>query len=196
MSRLPRFPQPPRDRYSYDNEAAFRREVATWLAGVQGLAGEAGSVATAAWEDITGTPTTLAGYGITDAQAKIERDTVQVTTASLAVDATENGTIALGKSGFILNAVADRAAWVRLYGTAAERTADAARDIADDPTNDAPVLAEFLFDASHLTIPTAPLIGYTNRDGSPVTTIYYAITNKSAGTSTVTVTFTRMNLEN
>jgi hypothetical protein len=118
---------------------------------------------------------------------------VNVTTASLADDAEETGTVALGKNGFILNVVADRACWVRLYGTAAERTADAARLITEDP--DVPVLADLIFEAGALTIPCAPLIGYANRDGTVVTSIYYSIINTSGATSTVSVDFTRLTLE-
>jgi hypothetical protein len=132
---------------------------------------------------------------VSGAQATLARGDEVITTASLAVDAEETGTVALGKSGLILNVAADRACWVRFYGTAAERTADAARLITEDPDDDVPVLADLIFSASLLTIPTAPLIGYTNRDGSPATTIYYSIINKSAGTSTVEVTVTRLNLE-
>jgi hypothetical protein len=123
------------------------------------------------------------------------RGDVVVTTGSLANDAEETGTLALGKAGFILKVVADRACWVRFYGTSAERTADASRLITEDPADDVPVLADLIFSASLLTIPTAPLIGYTNRDGSPVTSIYYSIINKSGATSTVQVTVTRLTLE-
>jgi hypothetical protein len=128
------------------------------------------------------------------AGAPARSDTV-VTTGSLANDAEETGTIALGKAGLILKVVADRACWVRFYGTSAERTADASRLITEDPADDVPVLADLIFSASLLTIPTAPLIGYTNRDGTPVTSIYYSIINKSGATSTVQVTVTRLNLE-
>jgi hypothetical protein len=128
-------------------------------------------------------------------QDTLARGDVVITTGSLAVNAEETGTVTLGKSGLILNVEADRACWVRFYGTAAERTADAARLITEDPDDDVPVLADLIFSASLLTIPTAPLIGYTNRDGSPATTIYYSIINKSAGSSTVEVTVTRLSLE-
>jgi hypothetical protein len=128
-------------------------------------------------------------------QDTLARGDVVITTASLAVDAEETGTVTLGKSGLILKVVADRACWVRFYGTSAERTADAARLITEDPSDDVPVLADLIFSASLLTIPTAPLIGYTNRDGSPATTIYYSIINKSAGSSTVAVTVSRLSLE-
>jgi hypothetical protein len=128
-------------------------------------------------------------------QATLARGDVVITTGSLAVDAEETGTVTLGKSGLILKVVADRACWVRFYGTSAERTADASRLITEDPADDVPVLADLIFSASLLTIPTAPLIGYTNRDGTPATTIYYSIINKSAGSSTVQVTISRLSLE-
>lgn len=42
--------------------------------GPQGPQGPQGPAGSNAWEDITGTPTTLAGYGITDAYTKEEID--------------------------------------------------------------------------------------------------------------------------
>lgn len=195
MSAPPRFPAPPAG-YDYQNEAAFRRAIATYLAGLESQQAGTGGAGSSAWGDITGTPTTVAGYGITDAQEEIARAAVTVTTASLADDTEETGTVVLGKTGLIILVEADRACWVRLYGTAAERTADAARLITDDPTNDAPVLAELVFDAAHLAVPCAPLIGFTNRDGTPATTLYYSIINMSGSTSTVQVDFTRLILEN
>ena len=194
MSRLPRFPTP-RRVYDEQNEAQFRRDLATFLSGIQGFAGSSGSASSVAWADITGKPTTLAGFGITDGQQKIERAIVSVTTASLANGDIEEGEITLGKTSFLLLAEADVGCWVRLYGTEGERAADSGRLITSDPTNDAPVLCELIFDDDHLSIPMAPLIGLTNRDGTPVTTIYYSIQNLAGSTGTVTVDFTRIILE-
>jgi hypothetical protein len=142
------------------------------------------------WDNTAGEWVAAAAPGSSPA-----RDDEVITTGSLADGAEETGTVALGKSGFILKVTADRACWVRFYGTSAERTADAGRLITEDPDDDVPVLADLIFSASLLTIPTAPLIGYTNRDGSPATSIYYSIINKSGATSTVQVTITRLNLE-
>lgn len=190
MSAAPRLPSPPVS-YSQRDQAETRRSIEAALANAQSVLGAADAVTLPiAQSDVTGLETALAGK-----QASLVRGTVTVTTASLADGATETGTVVLGKTGLVLEVTADRACWVRLYGTSAERTADASRDVADDPTNDAPVLAEFVFDASGLTIPCAPLAGFTNRDGTPASTIYYAITNQSGSASTVQVAFARLALE-
>lgn len=128
-------------------------------------------------------------------QALLAQGVVQKVTGSLADNAEETGTIVLGKNGLILKVVTDRACWVRLYGTAAERTADATRLITADPADGVPVLADLIFTVGNLTISTAPLIGYANRDGTVVTSLYYSIINKSGSTSTVTVDATRLTLE-
>jgi hypothetical protein len=135
----------------------------------------------------------VAGEWVPGSPTGLSQGDVNVTTGSLADLAEETGTVALGKNGLILKVVADRACWVRLYGTAAERTADAARLITEDPEE--PVLADLIFTGALLTIPCAPLIGYANRDGTVVTTIYYSIINTSGSTSTVSVDFTRLALE-
>lgn len=165
-----------------------------------------GGVTLIDWAQITNRPTTLAGYGIADAytQAQVNsllaakaeawaRTDVVVTTASLADLATENGTVALGKSFELFKAVADRFCRVRLYQTAAARTADAGRGIGTDPATAAGVIADLIFTAlSGLTIVCQPRIPGENHDGPVTSTIYYAITNMSGSASTVQVTFTRV----
>jgi hypothetical protein len=156
--------------------------------GTNWVPGTAGGAHTHPISDVTGLQTALDGK-----QPLLAQGDVVVTTASLADGVKEEGTVALGKNGLILKVVADRACWVRLYGTSAERTADNARVVEEDP--DVPVLADLIFEAGALTINCAPLIGFANRDGTVTTTIYYAITNTSGASSTVEVTFTRMVLE-
>lgn len=183
-----RLPTPP-PVYDARDQAELRRALAAALEQVQNtLAAPDPVTLPIGQDDVSGLEAALGAK-----QASLARGTVAVTTASLDDDAAETGTVSLGKAGFLLSVTSDRAAWVRLYGTSAERAADASRDIDDDPT--APVLAEFIFDGSTLTIPCAPLAGFTNRDTTPSSSIYYCITNKSGATSTVAVTFTRLALE-
>lgn len=220
MSGIARLPTPPK-YYDQRDQAELRRAIETFLASVQGLFAETGSASssggavssvfgrsgavaalaadyaafyaalshTHSQSEVTGLVAALAAK-----QATLARGTVTKTTASLANNAEEASTVTLAKSGLILKVVADRACWVRLYGTASERTSDAARLITQDPGNVA-VLADLVFDAGHLTINCAPLIGYANRDGTPATTLYYSIINKSGSTSTVQVDFTHQSLE-
>lgn len=158
------------------------------------------------WSQISNTPITLAGYGITDAYTKTEVDSslatkadaavridTQVTTASLANNATENGTVTLGKSFELYKVVVDKHCRVRLYQTAADRTADAARPIGTAPDAGEGLITELIFDAIvGNTIRLAPRAAGENQDTPVVDTIYYAITNMSGGTATVTATFTHV----
>lgn len=210
MSGVARLPAAP-PGYNQRDQNELRRAIETFLAGVQGLASAASSGGTGggvtlpiAESDVTGLVADLATLtgglatltsGLAAKQAAIARATVTVTTASLANNATETGVVALAKAGAILSVVADRACWVRLYASNAERTADAGRLITADPANTVPVLAELIFTASVLTINCAPLIWYANRDGSPATDIYYSIKNLSGGTHTVQVGITHDGLE-
>jgi len=111
-----------------------------------------------------------------------------VTTASLAAGATANGTATLPKtSALVGHLAADRACWVRLYATAAARTADAARLTTDVIPPGAGILADFRFSGA-VSIGIGPILLLANDDGTVAATIYYAITNESGATSTVTVT--------
>ena len=115
---------------------------------------------------------------------------VTVTTASLADAATENGTVLLGKTATVQILTVDRACWVRLYATAADRTADNARVLGTpaDPTTN--ILGEWSFTASG-TQRRLGIIVY-NGDSPRTGLIYYSIVNKSGGTHTVAATFTRL----
>lgn len=82
---------------------------------------------------------------------------------------------------------------VRLYPTAALRTADLSRPRTTPPASRDVLLFEAIFTAAG-TIPTvsAPL---QNLDGSPADVIYASVTRDAAGTGTVTVTITGIPLE-
>ena len=122
------------------------------------------------------------------------RATVTKTTASLANNAVENGTVTLAKSGNLYQLIVDRACRVVLYATSADRTADAARLIGTPATPGTGVLCEFAPTASGTT-DCGPAIVYYNGDGSPTSSIYYAITNLSGATHTVQVQFVHLRLE-
>lgn len=96
MSGTPRFPAPSK-LYDIRNEAEFRREVASFLSSIQGLAGAGGSTFTQAQADLlyaslththafselTSKPTTISGYGITNAYTKTEVDAAILVGAAL-----------------------------------------------------------------------------------------------------------------
>jgi hypothetical protein len=123
--------------------------------------------------------------------------TVSVTTASLANGATQTGTIALGKAGILHFVTSSAAAWVRLYGTAAARAADATRAQAIDPVPGTGVYADLFpgVSGAALAFPASPPIEYRNNDGPRTAAIYYSITNESGVTAAITVDFQILVLE-
>jgi hypothetical protein len=123
------------------------------------------------------------------------RGTVAGATASLADDATGDLSLAIGKIATALKIQTSAAAWVRLYSTAAYRTADAGRLITEDPEGEHGLIGEVLTDAGNLTLDLDPPFLGANLDGSPASTWYLAVQNKSGGTVAITVTVTRLVME-
>lgn len=123
------------------------------------------------------------------------RQTFNTTTGSLAnnTTATPNITNAL-KSYLLFKIQTDRAAWIRVYTSAAARTADASRSIDVDPLPGSGVIAEVITTGASTQVLTPAVIGF-NDDTTPSSTIYLSVTNRSGTTGTVTVTLTALKLE-
>lgn len=137
---------PPSERYDRQNEAAFRNAMERLLKKLLNIPSrtEATTIVNNTVTDIT-----IVGQAV-------RRSTVTLTTPLMAPGSYEEGTLALGGDTDLVKIVSDQAGWLRLYRTAADRTADAARAITDDPTT--PVAAEFIFtDPSYLDIDLAPV---------------------------------------
>jgi len=124
----------------------------------------------------------------------MSRASVVVTTASLADLATENAAPTIAKTALLLSVQTDRAAWVRVYNSAAARTADASRSIADDPVASSGVVAEIITTGAE-TINLAPPYEIYSAEAVPSANLSVAIQNRSGSTSTVQVTFTYLVLE-
>lgn len=120
----------------------------------------------------------------------LARTSITWTTGSLANNASENDDEAMAKACQAYSITTDRAARVRAYSTSAHRTADAARAAGTDPTGNHGCLLDVVLVAGTLTIDFSPLVNLVNLDGTPATTIYFAVTNTSGSTSTVQVTIT------
>lgn len=114
------------------------------------------------------------------------------TTASLADAATEVGTVALGKSYRVQKVAADRACRIRLYTTAAKRTADASREVGDDPGDDAGCLLDIVLTAGLLSLELSPQADGCNGDDPATGDAYLSLTNLSGGSHTVAATFTHL----
>lgn len=116
------------------------------------------------------------------------------TSGTLADNATGNIDLGGFKSYALLYIDADRESWVRVYPTSSARTADAARDITEDPDPSIGVIAEALVDGFTPVIISPGAIGF-NGDATPTTTVYVAVTNKSGTITSINVSLTMLKLE-
>lgn len=115
-------------------------------------------------------------------------------TASTPVDVTvpansrTNVDLPLSKSYRILSLTVNHACRVRLYATAANRTADAARPIGTDPTDGTGVMLDFNATAAG-TFNLSPLVDGANMETVPTSTISALVDNLTSGSLTVNVSF-------
>jgi hypothetical protein len=116
--------------------------------------------------------------------------TVTYTTASLANNAIEKGTVSLGKNYLISNISTDVPARVRVYLSTATRDADEARAVGVDPTDDHGVMVDLVTTVGELSWSMSPSVA-----GHCATVAGISVTNLSGSTDTVTVTFTEFVLE-
>jgi hypothetical protein len=145
---------------------------------------------------------TVDPYGRVTAAAQVSfpstfpsRVTATFTSSSLA-DTVEDNThnVTMAKSYRLLSVQADRACRVRLYATAAARTADAARLIGVDPTGNHGVVIDLVFTAADTWL-LAPQVLGSSMESVPASTIAIAVQNRSGSTHTVALTFTYIQSE-
>jgi hypothetical protein len=87
------------------------------------------------------------------------------------------------------------AAWVRVYASSADRTADTSRTIYTDPTVNAGVIAEVITTGNQIIRISPGVLGYN--DESPTTNIIpISVVNKSGSANNITVKLTILPLEN
>lgn len=135
-------------------------------------------------------PSTVTGGG----GSLQSRSNVGTTTTSLANGATGNITIT-GYKGYMMYKIqTSAAAWVRVYTDVASRTADSSRAEGVDPAPGSGVIAEVITTGAQTILLSPGTIGFSN-EGTPSTNIECAVTNKSGGTTTITVTLTVVQLE-
>ena len=93
----------------------------------------------------------------------------------------------LGQSGVLVSGSSDIEAWVVLYPTAAERTADAGRNYGLDPSPGSGVLAEFLIPAAG-TVIASPGTYYFNNDTAATDAIYAAVRTTAGANADAQIT--------
>lgn len=149
----------------------------------------------ATWHDqttATDTPITAAALNTIEAgitAATHVRATATATTSSLAANASDSSqNITLGQGFTALSIRTTRPARVRLYSTAAARTADLSRAIGTDPASSAGVILDYVTIAANTTYSLSPLVTGANLEASPTDAISMTVTNLDSTTGTVTVT--------
>lgn len=131
----------------------------------------------------------------TSAASTPTRAAAQATTSSLAPAAVDSTTtITLAKAYRLYSIQTSRPARVRLYDTAAHRTADLGRTAGTDPASDAGVILDF-YATDTSTHALSPLVDGANLETVPTTAISMTVTNYDTATGTVTVTLTYLPTE-
>lgn len=124
------------------------------------------------------------------------RRLVSFSTSSLAADASENVDVEIDESALALSLAANRPSRVRAYSTAAQRTADSAREIGTDAVDGSGLLLEVVFTDTLLQIkPLSPIAVLTNFDTPVTEDIYFAVQNLDVSTGVVTVSVNVMRAE-
>jgi len=115
------------------------------------------------------------------------RRTASVTTAELDPMERADVEITLAKATELLRTTTDYPAWVCIYSSAAERTADATRDIDTAGVTGTGFQAE-IFTQPNLSVPSSPKIGLWNDDSPITSTFYLAVMNLDSVARAITVT--------
>jgi hypothetical protein len=131
---------------------------------------------------------------ITALESGLTRTTINANTASLASNATGNVTITGYKSYLLYKIQTSAAAWVRIYTDTASRAADASRNELTDPNPGSGVISEAITTSAETILISPGVIGFSN-ESTPSANIELAVTNKSNGTTSITVTLTVLRLE-
>lgn len=127
--------------------------------------------------------------------AAATRGSAAATTSSLAPAASDSTTtISLAKAYRLYSIQLSRPARVRLYDTAAHKSADTSRVYGVDPASDAGVILDFYAtDTAAHTL--SPLVDGANLETTPSTVISMTVTNQDSSTGTVTVTVAYLRTE-
>lgn len=134
---------------------------------------------------------TISGAALTSLAG---RGDVFGTSVSLTNGATGNITITGFKGYMMYKITTSAAAWVRIYTSTSARTADSGRVEGTDPTPGSGVIAEVVTTGAETVLMSPGVVGFNN-ESIPNSNIEVAVTNKSGGTTTITVTLTIVKLE-
>jgi hypothetical protein len=122
------------------------------------------------------------------------RTTANAATSSIANNASGNISITAAKTYALLKVQTSAAAWVTLYTDSTSRSNDASRAETTDPLPGSGVIAEVITSGAATQVMTPGVIGW-NDDGTPASTVYAKVVNKSGSTQAITVTLHYLPLE-
>lgn len=132
---------------------------------------------------------------ITGAALGVRQTTSPVTATSVADGVRAEVDITAHKSYNLYSITANKACWVRLYDSAASRTADAARTQGTDPAPNAGVVAEAIFTGNGGTVNFTPgVIGY-NFENPVTSNVAVAVVNNHGSTQNIDISLTVLQLE-
>jgi len=166
--------------------------------GPTGAQGAQGSGGTAGAQGAQGNTGSSGSAGAQGAQGNTgsagSRTTANASTGTIANNASANISITAAKVYALLKIQTSAAAWVTLYTDSTSRSNDSSRNETTDPTPGSGVVAEAITTGAATQIITPALIGWNN-DGTPASTVYAKVVNKSGSTGSITVTLHYLPLE-
>jgi len=148
------------------------------------------------YQDVNTAQWVVANSGLADSEegGTTTRTTANASTSSIVNDAYANIEISASKSYVLHKIQTSAAAWVTLYTDSTSRSNDSSRSQGTDPTPNSGVIAEAITTGAATQIITPGLIGWNN-DGTPSTSVYLKVVNKSGSTQAITVTLHYLPLE-
>lgn len=139
--------------------------------------------------------TTVSGGGGGGGTSLGSRTTLSGTTGALAINGVGNLSITGFKTYALLGMFVEIPAWVRLYSSAAARTADASRLENQDPQPGSGIIAEVITTTTDQTVLFTPATIGFNSETPVSTTIYASVKNKGTGAATIQIAISVIQLE-
>lgn len=140
---------------------------------------------------LVGDPTWINIVALADLQGPAGADAVGAATRATVTVGPGTSTAAVGKTALLLAIACTAAARVRLYCTAAARSADAGRTAGTAAPQGSGLLLEFIATAELLGAPLTPGIVAYNLDTTP-TGVIYANVQPAAGSAYATLTYLKL----
>lgn len=133
-----------------------------------------------------------------DGVSTFTRTTVSTTTASLSPNTVANASVVIKRTANLLKITTNYPAWVRVYGTAAARTADSSRLITEDYAPGSGCYADVSTPdpaTGSYVINLSPVPVFVNSDATPADTAYLSIKNLDSVARAITTDILYLPLE-